>query len=179
PFANVSLNPSWEAVKKLPSVLGTMDCTTKNMSVEYEFVQSHLPRWIHDLQPHLVVCVGVARGTTALRLEKIGRNGVYSSPDISNQLPAHGVCHSDDAPETLYQSSLDLESVCQDLAAAGYDAVVSSNAGTFLCDFALATSLKMLDRSVFLHIPEVSSEWTQECLDRAVFNAITILCNIA
>lgn len=61
PFRDVVLNPSWQAVSKLPVSIGKYTVVTHELMVEYRAVSRDIPHLISHTLPKLIVHVGVGR----------------------------------------------------------------------------------------------------------------------
>lgn len=86
----------------------------------------------------------------------------------------NGKCHQDLGPEVLLKSTLPLSKYLSKLQKCGWKAEGSDDAGRFLCDYALTTSLVILTTSVFFHVPPLDLPYSQEDIDRAVLNLVEI-----
>ena len=83
------MNPSWEAVKKLPDQLGSYKIIIHEMPVVYEYVKEKVPLWTELYKPEYTIHVGVGQ-KGQVKLETIGHNGTYVQKDIEGLLPLQG-----------------------------------------------------------------------------------------
>ncbi|CAG0897859.1 unnamed protein product [Darwinula stevensoni] len=163
PFVGHDVNASWEAVKLLPRLLGREDrvqLVVEEIPVDYDFVMREIPRRWRELDPHLVVHVGVSSTCEGVTLEQCANNVGYQRPDMRKCCPMKGKCRRD-VEDTCIVSSLDMHSLSlranTSVPPPPILVLVSRNAGRYLCEFTYFTSLSVdLSRTAFIHVPTVS-----------------------
>ncbi|XP_037673970.1 pyroglutamyl-peptidase 1 isoform X2 [Choloepus didactylus] len=171
PFGEHTVNASWIAVQELQKLgLGDgVELHVYEIPVEYETVRTLVPALWERHSPQLVVHVGVSGMATTVTLEKCGHNKGYQGLDNCRFCPGSQCC-VEDGPESL-DSVIDMDAVCQRVAALGLDVSVSisQDAGRYLCDFAYYTSLyRSRGRSAFVHVPPLGKPYSAEQLGRAL-----------
>ncbi len=84
------------------------------------------------------------------------------------------MCHLDLESALELPTSIDVDSLENDLKQKGWRVEQSKDAGRFLCDFALTTSLGLRKdgKALFIHIPPVGYPYSQDELDQVVKDAI-------
>ena len=86
-----------------------------------------------------------------------------------------GLCHQDlESEKELPVFGINMDRLEQELKAKGWQVEQSKDAGRFLCDFALTTSLGLRNdgKALFIHIPSVGYPYSQVELDQVVKDAI-------
>jgi pyroglutamyl-peptidase len=163
PFGGDRVNPSFEALKRLPSRLGTLDIATRSLPVIYGAALPTLRQAIAETAPDIVLCTGLASGRSELSLERVAIN-------IDDaRIPDNGGNQPIDAPvvagaPAAYFATLPIKAAIRALREAGLPAAVSNSAGTFLCNhvfFALMHEAAIADgrfRGGFLHVPFLPSQ---------------------
>ncbi|XP_017107518.2 pyroglutamyl-peptidase 1 [Drosophila bipectinata] len=192
-----TVNASWEAVQLLPENL------THN-GVEYELVKKLVPveygavdeavSEIWDLQPDLVIHVGVSGLAKCVYVEKLAYNHKFKRPDNSGlylpngscQLPHHGKAN-------VLRCGLDVDKIVAavnatcDACVAPADSnqapndkskppsatKVSKNVGDFLCGYIYLKSLDVdTKRSLFVHVPPIDKPFSSEKTAEIVFKIV-------
>lgn len=158
PFGGESTNPSWEAVKQLDGArIKGHRVHAREMSVVFGVANKELRKWIRELKPALVICVGQAGGRATMSLERVAINVDDARiPDNDGQQPIDEVIVAD-GPDA-YFTSLPIKAMLRDMKAAGIPVAISQTAGTFVCNHVfyglmhtIRTRKKM--RGGFIHIP--------------------------
>ena len=87
PFGPDAVNAAWEAVSRLPEVIGGAEILKRQLPVEYEAGPARLKALIGELAPDAVLSVGQAAGRAALTPELVGINWKDASlPDNAGVL---------------------------------------------------------------------------------------------
>ncbi|MCD5364555.1 pyroglutamyl-peptidase I [Chromobacterium aquaticum] len=157
PFGGESLNPSWEAARRLDGVeLAGARVHARQLPCEFGAALAAL-RWELDaLRPTLAVAVGQAGGRAELSLERVAINiDDARIPDNAGRQPI-------DRPivaggPAAYFSTLPIKAQTAALRRAGIPAAVSQSAGTFVCNHVFYGLMHALAggpaRGGFIHIP--------------------------
>jgi pyroglutamyl-peptidase len=158
PFGGDRVNPSFEALKRLPPRLGSLDIAARSLPVIYGAAIPALRAAIGESKPDIVLCVGLAGGRTELSLERVAINiDDARIPDNDGNQPI-------DRPVVVgapaaYFATLPIKAAVAALREAGLPAAVSNSAGTFLCNHVFyglmhgAASGGRRFRGGFLHVP--------------------------
>lgn len=105
----------------------------------------------------VVLMLGVAAGFAKWRVERMGKNACHAAPDADGCQPP-GLVLVEDGPEQL-AATLPVDRIAQALKEAGLPVVLSDDAGGYLCNALLYTTLhaaRSLDLPAqigFLHVP--------------------------
>ena len=158
PFGGEHVNASLEAVRRLPSRIGTLDIRTVELPTSYARSLPVLESAIARTLPEIVLCVGQAGDRAALCVERVAINVQDSRlADNDGAMPID-VPVVPGAP-AAYFATLPVKAAVLALQAAGLPAEVSNSAGTFVCNHVfyglmhyVATQNPRL-RGGLLHVP--------------------------
>ncbi|KRD36158.1 hypothetical protein ASE27_11030 [Oerskovia sp. Root918] len=162
PFDGASTNASWQAVSALrdawdgdePLVAVELPCT-------FDGAWPALRAAIERYEPRVVIAVGLAGGTNAVRLERVAINVIDARiPDNAGSAPVDEPVVAD-GPAAWF-TGLPLKASLVAVRAAGIPVEVSSTAGTYVCNATFAalmhgTSGREGVRSGFVHVPDGES----------------------
>ena len=158
PFGGDGVNPSFEALSRLPAVLGEMAIATRPLPTVFGRALYALEDAIAETAPDIVLSVGLAGGRSELSLERIAINVDDARiADNDGQQPI-------DRPivpggPAAYFATLPIKACVAEMRKAGLPAAVSNSAGTFVCNHVFYATMDMAKqhrmgfRAGFLHIP--------------------------
>ncbi|MCQ4164967.1 pyroglutamyl-peptidase I [Tahibacter harae] len=158
PFGGESLNPSWEAVRRLHGhILRGHTVVAAQLPTCFGKSRARLQTLLKRQAPQLVVCVGQAGGRSRISLERVAINVDDARiPDNDGRQPV-------DRPivrggPAAYFSTLPIKAQLQALQQAGIPAEISQTAGTFVCNHVFYGLMHALRdspqvRGGFVHIP--------------------------
>lgn len=170
PFGGDSLNPSWEAVKRLPdeiSLPGEIGgCRVRKILLPVVFKRA-ADLLIEEIEKvevmekeelKAVVCVGLAGGRSAITPEMIAVNMDHARIcDNDGQQPMYQKI-AEDGPAGLF-TRLPVQKIVGEIRAEGVKAEVSFHAGTFVCNDLMYRLLYYLEENHldipagFIHVP--------------------------
>jgi len=159
PFGGETINPSWEAVRRLDGwtapglrvVAGLMPC-------EFGAARSTLEALIARHQPQCLIAVGQAGKRAEISVERVAINVDDARiPDNAGRQPI-------DEPvvpggPAAYFATLPIKAIVHGLRAAGIPAAVSQTAGTFVCNHVFYAAMHAAARrgdamrAGFIHFP--------------------------
>ncbi len=152
PFGNSSLNPSGEIIKaiKADSIIGAI------LPVTFGGSAQALIKLIKLHKPDAVLCLGQAEGRHAITPERVAVNiDDARIPDNAGNMPTDQ--HVVAGAPAAYFSTLPVKEMVSAMKNAGVPAVVSLNAGTFVCNHLFYAMQHHLQgstvRSGFMHVP--------------------------
>lgn len=158
PFGGERSNPSWDAVHALDGArIASHRIATRCLPVEFGASLSALRQAIGELQPALVLCVGLAGGRASLSLERVAINVIDARiPDNAGACPIDEAIAADGP--AAYFSGLPIKAMLAALREAGIPAEVSQTAGTYVCNHVFYGLMHALRdrpgvRGGFIHIP--------------------------
>ena len=164
PYGGRGVNPAFEVVRRLDgSEIAGVPVAGRTLPVSYRALRGRLDALLDDVNPAVVVALGLYPGTPMIRLERIAINVAdFEIPDNDGTVVADEAVE-DNAANAL-KSTLPLRRIEAALLAGGIPAHVSNTAGTFLCNatmFALLHGLEARGRAVpcgFMHLPYLPAQ---------------------
>lgn len=163
PFEKEPINPSWEAVKRLPDKVGVAEVVKVEIPTSFGRAPDAVRAAIEEHDPDVVVCVGQAGGRFSINPERVAINvddGRIADNDgyqpIDKPIQPDG--------PAAYFSSLPVKAMVTAMRNAGYPAAVSNTAGTFVCNHVMYQVLYMIDRQFpgkrggFIHVPYIPQQ---------------------
>ena len=129
PFGGSSINPSYEAVKRIPDKVGENEIFRAEIPVSYARCGAVLEEEIAAVQPDCVLCLGQAAGREGLSLETTAVNVRASADADTDGVTYSGECIVPSAPESL-RARLPLKELCALLNDEGIQAKLSYSAAT-------------------------------------------------
>jgi pyroglutamyl-peptidase len=159
PFAGDTANPSQELAKIVDGRV-VSDCAVRSLvlPVQHEAAREAVAGALGAPGLAGVVQLGLAGGRARIALEQVAVNVMdYRIPDNQGDVVRDTPCVAGGLP--AYFSTLPLRELLVALTAEGIPAYISQTAGTFLCNYALYTTLHALaGRSAtipagFVHLP--------------------------
>lgn len=168
PFGGESINPSWEAVSRLPDVIGEYELTKVRLPVVFGLAAERALEVAKELSPDVILCIGQAGGRDAITPELVAINLRYA------EIPDNSGCQPKDEPVSstggaAYFSTLPVRKIAQALADAQIKSHVSYSAGAYVCnDLMYSLLARYKDTSVlvgFIHIPYITEQGKEPCMD--------------
>ena len=156
PFDGATVNPSWEAVKLLPDVIGEYELCKLQIPTVYGLAPRTVLEKAAEIQPDVIISVGQAGTRKAVTPERIGIN-VRDARIADNA----GCTPKDEpivpgGPDGLF-TTLPLKAMIAAICDAGLPGAVSNTAGTFVCNDCLYSLLHRYAgtdvRCGFIHVP--------------------------
>lgn len=160
-FNSQTVNPSWEAVKRLPDTISEYEIHKLQLPTVYGKAARILLEKARQLQPNVIISVGLAGGRDAVTPERIAVNiraaripdnaGVVLDGDrIDPQGPA------------AYFSTLPVEAMRDAIRGKQIPAAVSNTAGSFVCNDVFYSLLHHYSgtevRCGFIHVPQLPEQ---------------------
>lgn len=161
PFGGDSINPSWEAVKKLPDRIGNWKLCKLEIPTVFSLAAETVLRKAQKVAPAAILCLGVAAGRSAVTPERIGIN-VRSAriPDNHGNQPKEEPVIP--GGEDGLFSTMNVSAMAAAIEAMGLPGAVSNTAGTFVCNDTLYTLLHHYQgtgvKVGFLHVPQLPEQ---------------------
>lgn len=156
PFDGRSKNASSLALARLKQSHPRIH--TRILPVDSVAGPAKLLKSLKQVQPDALVMMGEAAGSTAIRLETTAWNQLdFSIPDSAGRQPRD--VPIDPSGKDFFPTTLPLESIQAELMLAGHDAVLSHDAGRYLCNQVMYQSLAWLSKrelscvAGFVHLP--------------------------
>ena len=73
-FDGETVNPSWEAVKRLPSRIAEAEILALKIPVAFALLYDTLKRAAEEERPDIFLCVGQAGGASEIEIERVALN---------------------------------------------------------------------------------------------------------
>lgn len=160
PFNKEDTNPSYEAIKLLPSrILNTEIIKLEIPTVFKESIEI-LEQAIIENKPSIVICVGQAGGRFHITPEKVALNLKDGSiPDNNGIQPIDEKIFEDG--ENAYFSNLPVKAIVENLKRENIPASLSYSAGTYVCNNLMYGLLYLINtrkefkniKGGFIHVP--------------------------
>ena len=168
PFGGEALNPSWEAVRRLPDSIDGAEVIKLRIPTVFGRSATVVRAAIIEHDPDVVVSVGQAGGRFPMSPERVAINVDDGRiPDNDGKQPIDEPIRSDGP--VAYFSSLPVKAMVRAMKEAGVPAAVSNTAGTYVCNHIMYQVLYMIDREFpgkrggFVHVPYTP----QQVVDKA------------
>ena len=156
PFGGETVNPSWEAVSRLPDSIGRYRLTKLQIPTVFGIAADTVLASAAQDTPHVILCVGQAGGRDAVTPERIAvnmasariRDNAGNQPIETPILPG--------APDGIF-ATVPVAAMAGAITAAGLPGKISNTAGTFVCNDTLFRLLHHFagteTRVGFIHVP--------------------------
>lgn len=168
PFGGEEINPSWEAVQRLPSEIGGYSLTKLCLPVVFGEAANKVMKISTELHPDAILCIGQAGGRSAITPEFVGINLRDASiPDNKGNQPRdesitkNGAC--------AFFSTLPVRKMAEAINSLGIPSQLSYSAGAYVCNDLLYTLLSHFEgektKVAFIHIPYSKEQNKVPCMD--------------
>ena len=158
PFGGEKINPSIEAVKRLPEELCEAVLIREEIPTSRVRGMERMKELIAIYDPDIIVSVGQAGGRASITIERVGINvDDYGIPDNDNDQPQDEPI-VENGP-AAYFTTLPIKKMVQTMRDSGIPAAVSNTAGTFVCNHVIYETGHLIatkypgKRFGFIHIP--------------------------
>jgi pyroglutamyl-peptidase len=159
PYGGRGSNPACEAAYALDGrTVGGVRIHGRALPVSSTKLRDCASALLHELDPSVVISIGLWPGEPMIRIERFGHNlADFEIPDnegtvlVDQPLGANG--------PNAFKATVPVQRIQSALLAAGIPARLSSSAGTFLCNACLFSFLSAIEASPrpalcgFLHVP--------------------------
>lgn len=161
PFDKDSINPSYEAVKRVSNI--NKEIILRKLLLPTVFYGSAevLENEIKIFKPDIVINVGLSKGSRFVSVERVAINiDDARINDNDGKKPVDEKIQKDG--ENAYFSSLPIKRIVKALNENGLEASVSNSAGTFVCNHIMYTSLYLSKKyygfkTGFIHLPSLDT----------------------
>ena len=163
PFGKDTINPSWEAVQRLPDVVGDFALCKLQIPTVFGKAANCVLQQAEIFQPDVILCVGQAGGRGAVTPERIAVNirDARITDNAGVQPQDELVVH--DGP-AAYFSTVPVVEMADAIQKSQFPADVSNSAGTFVCNDVLYTLLHHYHGTAtkvgFIHVPYLPEQGT-------------------
>lgn len=158
PFGTEDINPSIEAVKRLPETIGETQIIKLEIPTIFHQSAEVVKKAIINEQPDYVLHIGQAGGRAEMTPERVAINlDDARIEDNANQQPIDQPIKSDG--EAAYFSQLPIKAMVEYMKRSNIPASISNTAGTFVCNHIMYQTLYLSKtefpdlKAGFMHIP--------------------------
>ena len=161
PFGGEQINPSWEAVNRLPNQINEYQIIKLRIPVVFSEAARIVLNKAEEICPDAILCIGQAGGRGAITPELVGINLQNASiPDNNGNQPK-------DEPiivggDCAFFSTLPIRKIAQAINDSGISAHISYSAGAYVCNDVLYTLLahfnKTTTKVAFIHVPYIKEQ---------------------
>lgn len=163
PFESEPINPSWEAVRRLPDTVDGAQIVKLQIPTSFSRSADVVRAAILEHDPDVIVNVGQAGGRFAVSPERVAINvNDGRIPDNDNEQPIDEPIQPDGPP--AYFTTLPVKAMVAAMRQAGVPAAVSNTAGTFVCNHIFYSTQYLIERefpgkhSGFIHVPYIPAQ---------------------
>lgn len=158
PFGGEQINPSWEAVRRLPNRIGRAELIKHEIPAEFDASGAALHKLLTELRPDAVLCVGQYGGANGIRVERVAVNlrDARIADNAGRQPTDEPVVTG--GPDA-YFATIPTRRIVDALRERDIPARLSYSAGTFVCNDLLYRALHESAqgypamRCGFIHVP--------------------------
>ena len=156
PFGGETVNPSWEAVRRLPDAVGQYRLTKLQIPTVFSAAADTVLATAKADKPDVILCIGQAGGRDAVTPERIAVNiASAKTPDNAGNLPVEAPIDPA-GPDGIF-ATVPVVAIAEAIIAAGLPGKISNTAGTYVCNDTLYRLLRhYAGTSVkvgFIHVP--------------------------
>ena len=156
PFGGETINPSWEAVRRLPDAVGNYRLTKLQIPTVFALAAETVLAAAAADAPDVILCVGQAGGRDAVTPERIAVHRASARiPDNRGNQPVEAPILPG-APDGIF-STVPVAAMAEAITAASLPGKISNTAGTFVCNDTLYRLLHRFAgtavRAGFIHVP--------------------------
>lgn len=156
PFGGERINPSWEAVLKLPDQVGKYALTKLQIPTEFGRAAACVLKKAYEINPDIILCIGQAGGRSAITLEVVAINlrDASIADNAGNQpVDTPGI----PSGPAAYFSTIPVRQMTAAIKECNIPSSLSYSAGTYVCNDVLYTLLHQYNgtqtRVGFIHVP--------------------------
>ena len=180
PFGGETVNPSWQAVCRLPDMVNGYALIKRQLPVVFEKSAAYVVEEADAVKPDVILCIGQAGGRSAITPEMVGINLRHGGiPDNGGYRPQDEPIIPDGA--CAYFSTIPVRRIAEAVSSVGIPSQVSYSAGAYVCNDVLYTLLARFQgtstRVGFIHVPYAEGQSKTPCmeLDRIVQGLIVAI----
>ena len=161
PFGGETVNPSWEAVRRLPDAVGQYRLTKLQIPTVFSAAADTVLATAKADKPDVILCIGQAGGRDAVTPERIAVNMASASiPDNAGNLPVETPILPG-GPDGIF-ATVPVAAMARAIVGAGLPGKISNTAGTFVCNDTLYRLLAHFagtgTRVGFIHVPHLPGQ---------------------
>ena len=176
PFGDSTVNPSWEAVKRLPYTVGDYVLCKLEIPTVFGKAAAAVLEAAAGFKPDVILCIGQAGGRAAVTPERIAVNIRHARiPDNAGNQPR--CAFVEETGPAAYFTTVDVPKIVDAIALAGIPADISNSAGAFVCNDVLYSLLHRYHGTAtkvgFLHVPYLPQQGTPSLTLEQIVRGLT------
>ena len=176
-FGGETVNPSWEAVRRLPDTVGNYRLTKLRIPTIFGQASQAVLNAASAEPADVILCVGVAAGRDAVTPELLGINWNHARiPDNAGRQPLEQFIEPD-GPAARF-ATVPVSAMARAIREAGFRGAVSHTAGAYVCNDTLYRLLRHYEGSAvrvgFIHVPALAQMELEQTIG-ALLSAIGAL----
>ncbi|CCE25673.1 pyroglutamyl-peptidase I [Methylotuvimicrobium alcaliphilum] len=159
PFAGEIINPSWKAVRHLNNtIIGGFEVIAHEIPTVFGKASAIVQSQIEHHQPSVVIGVGQAGGSNAIRMECLAKNRINARKQDNEGNQPKNALIAIEGPAS-YPASIPVENMVEQIKTEGISAYLSNSAGAFVCNELFYSTLHYVEcqnlpiRVGFIHVP--------------------------
>ena len=158
PFGGEKVNPSYEAVKRLPDCIAGAGLIKRMIPTSFSRGWTALEESVRIHVPDTVICIGQAGGRAEVTLEQTAVNLMDSRIPDNDGVEPKGERILADGPDA-YFTNLPLRRMAENIHTHGLPCQISYTAGTFVCNCVMYRLMHMIHQEFpeikggFIHVP--------------------------
>ena len=161
PFGGERINPSWEAVKRLPDQMGEYCLTKLEIPTVFGKALEMVLDVANDLRPDVILCIGQAGGRKAITPEVVAINLREARiPDNAGNQPQNEPVNPQGP--AAYFTTVPVREMVAAIQSADVPGSLSYSAGAFVCNDVLYGLLHRYHETGttvgFIHVPYVTEQ---------------------
>jgi pyroglutamyl-peptidase len=164
PYGGRGVNPAGEIARALDGrTIAGVPVIGRALPVSFRSIAAHTSALLGELDPLVVIALGLWPGALMIRIERFGLNlADFEIPDNDGTVIKDGAIAADGSQALA--ATLPVREIEAALLAAGIPAQLSTSAGTFLCNACLYGFLLAAQRQRqpalcgFIHVPYMPSQ---------------------
>ena len=175
-FGSNAINPSWEAVQKLPDTVGDFILCKLQVPTIFGKAADLVLETAAKFHPDVIICVGLAGGRDAVTPERIAVNIRDARISDNTGFQPQGEAVIAEGP-AAYFATVPVSAMAEAIRSAQIPATVSNTAGAFVCNDLLYSLLHHYSETPtkvgFIHVPYLPEQGTPSMALDQIINALT------
>ncbi|MDE6357816.1 MAG: pyroglutamyl-peptidase I [Eubacteriales bacterium] len=158
PFDKDTINPAYEAVKKLPDKIKNAEIIKLEIPTSFKRSEIVIKEAIEKYSPNIILSVGQAGGRNEITIEKVAINLLEARIKDNDGYQPFDTPIKEDG-ETAYFTNLPIKGMVKHIKDNNIPASISYTAGTFVCNSVMYNILYLINKKYtnlkggFMHVP--------------------------
>lgn len=158
PFDKDTINPAYEAVKKLPDKIKNSEIIKLEIPTSFKRSEIIIKESIEKYSPNIILSVGQAGGRNEITIEKVAINLLEARIKDNDGYQPFDTPIKEDG-ETAYFTNLPIKGMVKHIKDNNIPASISYTAGTFVCNSVMYNILYLINKKYnnlkggFMHVP--------------------------